>query len=114
MSITLQALRREAAIVRTYLAAETLTGVVTPDEYLLTQDARLRSIVEREYGLRFGLRVYLLARALYQTETGLAFRKWHVEMGDPPKRSERQPEDAYRERIPRLRRALARAVAITQ
>lgn len=109
LNITLQALRREAATVRAYLAVETLAGVVTPEEYVLAQDARLRSIVEREYGLRFGLRAYLLARALYQTETGLAFRKWHVEMGDPPKRSDRQPEDAYRERIPRLRRALARA-----
>jgi RsiW-degrading membrane proteinase PrsW (M82 family)/pSer/pThr/pTyr-binding forkhead associated (FHA) protein len=110
LNITLQALRREASIIRAYLAAETLTGVVAPDEYVLAQDARLRSIVEREYGLRYGLRAYLLVRALYQTETGLAFRKWHVEMGDPPKRSERQPEDAYRERIPRLRRALARAI----
>jgi RsiW-degrading membrane proteinase PrsW (M82 family) len=112
LSITLHALRREAAIIRAYLASETLTGVVAPDEYLLAQDARLRSVVEREYGLRYGLRAYLLARGLYQTETGLAFRKWHVEMGDPPKRSERQPEDAYRERIPRLRRALAHAVAV--
>ncbi len=110
LNITLQALQREAAIVRAYLAVETLTGVVTPEEYVLAQDARLRSLVEREYGLRFGLRAYLLARALYQTETGLAFRKWHVEMGDPPKRSDRQPEDAYRERIPRLRRALARSI----
>ncbi|MGH2502735.1 MAG: PrsW family intramembrane metalloprotease, partial [Ktedonobacterales bacterium] len=109
LNITLQALRREAATVRAYLAAETLSGVVTPDEYLLTQDARLRSAVEHGYGLRYGLRAYLLARSLYQTETGLAFRKWHVEMGDPPKRADRQPEYAYRERIPRLRRALARA-----
>ncbi|HEV2238439.1 MAG TPA: hypothetical protein VGR57_17405, partial [Ktedonobacterales bacterium] len=70
--------------------------------------ARTRSAVERDVGLRYGLRAYLLARGLYQTETGLAFRKWHVEMGDPPKRADRQPEDAYRERIPRLRRALAR------
>jgi hypothetical protein len=51
-----------------------------------------------------------LARALFQTETGLAFRKWHVEMGDPPKRGDRQPEEVYRERIAHLRRALARAV----
>jgi RsiW-degrading membrane proteinase PrsW (M82 family) len=109
LNITLQAHRREAGTVRAYLAGETLNGVVTPDEYLLTQDARTRSAVERDLGLRYGLRAYLLARGLYQTETGLAFRKWHVEMGDPPKRTDRQPEDAYRERIPRLRRALARA-----
>ena len=69
-----------------------------------------RSMVERRYGTSYGPRVYLIARALFQTETGLAFRKWHVEMGDPPKRGDRQPEDVYRERIVRLRRALAHAV----
>ncbi|MDE3230565.1 MAG: PrsW family intramembrane metalloprotease, partial [Chloroflexota bacterium] len=110
LTIVLAALRREAAIVRAYLASEVLSGVVTPDEYLLAQDARLRSLVERRYGWGYGPRVYLLARALFQTETGLAFRKWHVEMGDPPKRGDRQPEEVYRERIARLRRALARAV----
>jgi hypothetical protein len=36
-------------------------------------------------------------------EIGLAFRKWHVSMGDKPKAGERQPEDAYRERIKQLR-----------
>ncbi|HEX8997172.1 MAG TPA: PrsW family glutamic-type intramembrane protease [Ktedonobacterales bacterium] len=110
LTIVLAALRREAAVVRAYLASEVLSGVVTPDEYLFTQDARLRSLVERRYGLIYGPRVYLIARALFQTETGLAFRKWHVELGDPPKRGDRQPEEVYRERITRLRRALARAV----
>jgi hypothetical protein len=110
LTLVLAALRREAAVVRAYLAAEVLSGVVTPDEYLFTQDARLRSLVERRYGLSYGPRVYLIARALFQTETGLAFRKWHVEMGDPPKRGDRQPEEVYRERIGRLRRVLARAV----
>ncbi len=110
LTIALAALRREAAIVRAYLASEVLSGVVTPDEYFLVQDARLRSLVERRYGLSYGPRVYLIARALFQTETGLAFRKWHVEMGDPPKRGDRQPEAVYRERITRLRRALTHAV----
>ncbi len=110
LTIALAALRREAAVVRAYLASEVLHGVVTPDEYLFTQDARLRSLVERRYGLSYGPRVYLLARALFQMEIGLAFRKWHVEMGDPPKRGDRQPEEVYRERIGHLRRALANAV----
>jgi RsiW-degrading membrane proteinase PrsW (M82 family) len=112
LSITLEALAREAAIIRVYLATETLSGVVTPAEYLLVQDARLRARMEYQCGLLYGPRAYLLARALYQTETGLAFRKWHVEMGDPPKDADRQPEDAYRERIPRLRHALARKIAL--
>ena len=110
LTIVLAALRREAAVVRAYLAVEVLSGVVTPDEYLFVQNARLRSLVERRYGLSYGPRVYLLARALFQMETGLAFRKWHVEMGDPPKRGDRQPEDVYRRRIARIRRALADAV----
>jgi hypothetical protein len=110
LTLALTALRREAAVVRGYLAAEVLEGVVSPDEYLFAQDARLRSRVERRYGLSYGPRVYLMARALFQMETGLAFRKWHVAMGDPPKRGARQPEEVYRERIASARRALARAV----
>jgi hypothetical protein len=45
-------------------------------------------------------------KALYQTEIGLAFRKWHVSMGDKPKLGYRQPEDAYRQRIRRLRQEI--------
>lgn len=111
LTMALAALRREAAIVRAYLANEVLAGVITPDEYLLAQDARIRSRVERGYGLAYGAQAYLMARALYQSATGLAFRKWHVEMGDPPKRGDRQPEEVYRERIARLRRALASRTA---
>jgi hypothetical protein len=48
---------------------------------------------------------------LHQTATGLAFRKWHVALGDRPKPTPRQPEDAYRERIPRLRQRLLRLTA---
>ena len=53
-----------------------------------------------------GFRQWLRVKALYQTEIGLAFRKWHVSMGDKPKLGYRQPEDAYRERIRRLRKEL--------
>jgi len=54
------------------------------------------------------VRLYITLRSLHQTATGLAFRKWHVAAGDPPKPDARQPEDAYRERIARLRRSLRR------
>jgi hypothetical protein len=53
--------------------------------------------------LRYGFRQWLRVKALYQTEIGLAFRKWHVSMGDKPKLGYLQPEDAYRQRIQRLR-----------
>jgi len=106
--VALGALRREAAIVRAFLADEVMRGVVTPDEYIVLQDAALRGAAERTFAFAYGPRAYLTARAFYQTATGLAFRKWHVAMGDAPKRGARQPEDAYRERIPRLRRSLER------
>jgi hypothetical protein len=110
LAIVVRSLRREAATIREYLADETLSSVVTPDEYILAQDARLRMAAERQYAIAYGGRPWLTARALYQTEIGLAFRKWHVAQGDPPKRGPRQPEDAYRARIVRLRRSLLRQI----
>ncbi|GEM_PF-157769 len=111
LRLALRALQREAEIVRMYLADEVAQGIVTPDEYVLLQDATLRSNAERLLALLCGVRAYLTARALYQTETGLAFRRWHVAQGDAPKRGPRQPEDLYRSRIPRLRHMLERRVA---
>src|SRR5258708_38160529 len=43
---------------------------------------------------------------IVQTEIGLAFRKWHVSMCDKPKLGYRQPEDAYGQRVKRLRREI--------
>jgi len=111
LAIVIRSLQREAATIREYLADETLSGVVTSDEYMLAQDAWLRTAAERQYAISYGARPWLTARALYQTEIGLAFRKWHVAQGDPPKRGPRQPEDAYRARIARLRRSLLRQIA---
>lgn len=108
LRIAFASLEREAAIVRAYLAPEVLAGVVMPDEYLLVQDARLSSRAEWRFLLEYGMRTYLTARALHQTLTGLAFRHWHVAMGDPAKTGERQPEEMYRARIARLRRSLLR------
>ena len=111
LRIALASLAREAETVREYLADETLDSVITSDEYLLVQNARLRDKAERAYAFAYGPRAWLTARTLYQTITGLAFRKWHVAMGDPPKNTPRQPEEVYRERIARLRRSLRRQIA---
>jgi RsiW-degrading membrane proteinase PrsW (M82 family) len=111
LRIALASLAREAETIREYLAGEVLGGVVSADEYLLLQNATLRDAAERAYALEYGPRAWLTARTLYQTATGLAFRKWHVAMGDPPKNTPRQPEEVYRERIRRLRRSLRRQVA---
>lgn len=110
LRIALASLAREAETVREYTASEVLDGVISSDEYLLLQNATLRDTAERAYALEYGARAWLTARTLYQTMTGLAFRKWHVAMGDPPKNTPRQPEEVYRARIERLRRSLRRQV----
>jgi RsiW-degrading membrane proteinase PrsW (M82 family) len=107
----IDALAREAETVRQYLADEVLGGVVLPDEYLIVQDAGLRGGAERRILRRFGPRAYLTARDFYQTLTGLAFRKWHVALGDREKEAPQQPEEAYRERLDRLRRSLTRQMS---
>src|SRR5262249_31967515 len=106
LRLLLAALEREAAVLREHLAGEVVAGCVTPDEYVIVQDAGLRAAAERSALRTLGPRAYLTTRALYQALAGLAVRRWHVSHGDAPKLSERQPEDAYRERIVALRRAL--------
>jgi RsiW-degrading membrane proteinase PrsW (M82 family) len=110
LRIALSSLARETETIREYLTSEVLDSVISSDEYLLLQNATLRDAAERAYALEYGPRTWLTARTLYQTITGLAFRKWHVAMGDPPKNTPRQPEDVYRARIRRLRRSLQRQV----
>lgn len=101
--ILIKSLAHEAAVIREFLAVEVSNGIVTVDEYALLQSSFQRTKREREVWRKYGLRQWLRIKALYQTEIGLAFRKWHVSMGDKPKLGYRQPEDAYRERIRRLR-----------
>ncbi|HKV84202.1 MAG TPA: PrsW family intramembrane metalloprotease, partial [Ktedonobacterales bacterium] len=111
LRITLAALRREAEIARAHLDDEVIGGALTPEEYLRAQNAGLRDHAERAIFVTRGARAYLTARALHQAIIGLAFRKWHVALGDAEKPGERQPEDAYRERITRLRDSLQRQLA---
>ncbi len=72
-------------------------------EYALLQNSFQRTKAERQVFRKYGFRQWQRVKELYQTEIGLAFRKWHVSMGDKPKLGYRQPEDAYRQRIARLR-----------
>jgi RsiW-degrading membrane proteinase PrsW (M82 family) len=110
LRIVLAALGREAEVVREYLVPEVIGGVVSSDEYTLVQNAALRGLAERRALVTYGPRAHLTVRLLHQTVTGLAFRRWHVAMGDPAKAADRQPEDAYRERIVRLRGSLLRQI----
>ncbi len=111
--LLMRSLNHEATVIREYLAEEVIHGVVTPDEYLLLQRSFRRTRLERYYLFKRGWRAWLTAKALYQTQIGLAFRKWHVSMGDKPKAGHQQPEDAYRERIRHLRRALLNLSSLT-
>jgi RsiW-degrading membrane proteinase PrsW (M82 family) len=101
--ILIKSLAHEAAVIREFLAVEVTNGIVEVNEYALLQNSFLRTRAERRVWRSSGYRQWLRVKALYQTEIGLAFRKWHVSMGDKPKLGYRQPEDAYRRRIKRLR-----------
>lgn len=107
--VLIKSLAHEAAVIREFLAAEVSNGVVKVDEYALLQNSFQRTRAERRVFRRSGFRQWLRVKALYQTEIGLAFRKWHVSMGDKPKLGYRQPEDAYRRRIKRLRQEMTMA-----
>lgn len=101
--ILVKGLAHEAAVIREFLAVEVSNGVVLVNEYPLLQNSFQRTKEERRVLRKSGVRQWLRVKALYQTEIGLAFRKWHVNMGDKPKLGYVQPEDAYRQRIQRLR-----------
>ncbi len=101
--ILIKSLAHEAAVIREFLASEVSDGVVQVDEYALVQNSFQRTKQERRVLWHSGWKQWMRVRALYQTEIGLAFRKWHVSMGDKPKLGYLQPEDAYRQRIKRLR-----------
>ncbi len=108
MYILMRALMHESAVIREFLANEVSDGVVLVDEYVLLQNSFQRTKVERQVLWKYGIRQWLRVKALYQTEIGLAFRKWHVSMGDKPKLGYLQPEDAYRQRIKYLRQEITR------
>jgi RsiW-degrading membrane proteinase PrsW (M82 family) len=101
--ILIKALAHETAIIREFLAVEVSNNIVTVGEYALLQNSFQRTKAERQILWQNGYRQWVRVKDLYQTEIGLAFRKWHVSMGDKPKLGYLQPEDAYRQRIKRLR-----------
>ncbi len=109
--ILIKSLAHEAAVIREFLAVEVSNGVVTVGEYALLQNSFQRTRAERQIFKKYGFRQWQRIKGLYQTEIGLAFRKWHVSMGDKPKLGYRQPEDAYRQRIRRLRNEIRAAEA---
>ncbi|HZU66100.1 MAG TPA: PrsW family glutamic-type intramembrane protease [Ktedonobacteraceae bacterium] len=112
--ILIKSLAHEAAIIREFLASEVSDGVVTVGEYALLQNSFNRTKEERRVMWKCGMRQWMRVKALYQTEIGLAFRKWHVHMGDKPKLGYIQPEDAYRRRIRNLRNEIRAAGCVLE
>lgn len=104
--VLIKALAHESAVIREFLAAEVSNGVVRVDEYAVLQNSFQRTKREHAVLRSSGWKQWMRVKTLYQTEIGLAFRKWHVSMGDKPKLGYRQPEDAYRQRIARLRQEI--------
>jgi RsiW-degrading membrane proteinase PrsW (M82 family) len=103
----IKALIHEGAVIREFLVSEVSDGIVMMDEYALLQNSFLRTKIERQVLWKYGFKQWLRVKTLYQTEIGLAFRKWHVSMGDKPKLGYIYVEDAYRSRIEHLRQEIA-------
>ena len=78
----MRSLAHEAAVIREFLAVEVSNGVVMVNEYALLQNSFQRTREERRILRKNGIKQWMRVKALYQTEIGLAFRKWHVSMGD--------------------------------
>jgi RsiW-degrading membrane proteinase PrsW (M82 family) len=78
--ILIKSLMHEAEIIREFLPAEVAEGIVTVDEYALLPHSFARIRLERRVLWHYGIRQWLLTRALYQAEIGLAFCKWHTGM----------------------------------
>lgn len=106
--VLMKSLAHEAALIREFLVEEVCTGIVTVDEYALLQHSFARTKIERQILWTQGFKQWLRVKALYQTEIGLAFRKWHVKMDDRPHLGYLHSIEAYRQRIQRLRLEIER------
>jgi RsiW-degrading membrane proteinase PrsW (M82 family) len=103
----IKSLAHESEIIREFLAEEVRDGIVTVDEYVLLQHTFVRARVERHVLFNSGVKQWRRVKALYQAEIDLAFRKWHVSMGDRAKPGPQQPEQDYRQRIRTLHTQIA-------
>ncbi|MBI4537918.1 MAG: PrsW family intramembrane metalloprotease [Gemmatimonadetes bacterium] len=97
----------EVSVIRDQLKDEVETGAVTQRELavIVSARARQRQLLRTLRGR--GLTAWLSLRRLYDLQTELAFRKWHVQRGERPTRAQQQtPEDAYRQQIQAVRQRL--------
>jgi RsiW-degrading membrane proteinase PrsW (M82 family) len=107
--------KREIRIINEQLGEESEQGVtVTPAELQVLTNWRERSRRQMA-ALRKGPAAWFALRQLYELQVDLAFRKWHASRGERLRSFQRaMTEEAYRERIARVRERLdALGVATT-
>lgn len=103
-----QAWSREAKIIRKELLPEVDTGLIPLEDYEIMSSSRKRIRSLWKAFTKQGLVAFLVQRQYIQLATELAFRKWHLERGERPKRAQRiTPEERYRNRIRELQARLA-------
>jgi hypothetical protein len=108
------ATNREEKIIREQLADEVALGVLTPAEYAIVADSRLRRAALRTASQAGGRSLRSRQQRFFQIAAELAFRKHHLSRGERPKPGQRAPEDAYREELATLRSALPMSRLVTE
>lgn len=101
--------RRELRILQEQLAGEVEHGVLTPAEYRLVTTGHLRKQALREAKARGGRPLRKVQRRFFQVAAELAFRKYHLSRGEPPKPGQQAPEAVYRAELASVRAQLAAA-----
>lgn len=101
--------RRELRVVRTALETEVLLKTITPAEHETLFNDDLRRQALRQAEARGGGELRRLQQRFFEVATELAFREYHLEHGEEPKPGQRQPDEAYRAELARIRATLAGA-----
>jgi hypothetical protein len=106
--IAIRSGRAESRILRTQLADEVASGILTPREYAILSSERLRHLTLLRAFRHGGLRRWTAQQQFFQAAAELALRKHHDNQGEQPlPRSFSSPEDEYRARLAALRAALS-------
>lgn len=109
VTIAVVASRRELEIIRWALGPEVARGVLTPEEFATLSSSQLRRLALRAAFQRAGEAGRVRQQRFFQVAAELAFRKYHLSRGEPPKPGQRAPEDVYREELATLRAELISA-----
>ncbi len=107
--ILMRALARESAVLREYLVDEVCDGIVTPDEYVLLQQASPRTRLRRELLMILDFDLWRAVRRLQAAEVRLAFANRRKAVATPYSIAAASllPPATYRARIRQQRRIIA-------